>query len=73
MESSIIKRERVQVGRSGAAAASRRAAEPGSAPCAAKAQAVVVAGLVHGIEVTCACGEVMLVELDYPETTEARR
>jgi hypothetical protein len=71
MESSIIKRERVQLGRSGAAALPARTA-PGA--CSARAQAVVVAGVVHAIEVACACGEVMLVELDYPETaTEKQR
>jgi hypothetical protein len=71
MESSIIKRERVQFGP--VAGASRKHTEAGSAPRAAKAQAVVVAGVVQAIEVTCACGEVLLVELEYTETTEARR
>ena len=30
-------------------------------------------GLVHAIEVTCRCGQVTVVELEYPEGPEAPR
>ena len=74
MESNIIKRERVQVAKTGAAAALARNADTGCAARAPKVQAVSAGGHVHAIEVTCACGEVMLVELDYPErSAEAQR
>lgn len=74
MESNIIKRERVQIGKTGGASPAARNADAGCAARAPKVQAVSVAGHVHAIEVTCACGEVMLVELDYPEKpAEAQR
>ena len=74
MESNIIKRERVQVEKTCAAAAPARNADDCCAARAPKVQAVSSGGQVHAIEVTCACGEVMLVELDYEETSrEAQR
>lgn len=30
-------------------------------------------GVVHAIEITCSCGEVALVELDYPPAPETSR
>jgi hypothetical protein len=41
--------------------------------CAPGVRLLSSGGLVHAIEITCSCGEVALVELDYPPAAEDRR
>jgi len=67
MESSIIKRERVLVAPAGASPA--RPAKTACAPVR-KAEPVVVGGHVRAIEVTCGCGDVLLVELEYADDAQ---
>jgi hypothetical protein len=54
------------------------AAQPGGAArpargCDQRVRLLRADGLVHAIEVTCACGAVTVVELEYPEGTEPAR
>jgi hypothetical protein len=70
MEPSIIKRERVRLGeppqtRPGPAGLVPAPARAATAACRApRAELVRVAGEVRAIELTCACGEVTLVEIE---------
>lgn len=53
----------------------RRAPRPGTgdAVCAEKSVELAHEGeLVRAIQVTCSCGEVTVIELDYPEPEPAR-
>lgn len=47
-----------------------RAGEP---PHVKRARLLRVDGVVRALEVTCACGETTLVELEYPNATENPR
>ena len=66
MGTSIIKHDRVRVGEP--CAARPQAAKPGAPATARPAKRVELVrhdGEVRAIEVTCACGEVTLVEVEY--------
>lgn len=59
-------------------AAAVPAAQPGGAArpargCEERLRLLRADGLVHAIEVTCACGSVTVVELEYPAGTEPSR
>jgi len=66
MGTSIIKHDRVRVGEP--CPARQQGAKPGASAAARpakKAELVRHDGEVRAIEVTCACGEVTLVEVEY--------
>lgn len=66
MGASIIKHDRVRFGEASPARA--QAAKPGAPSAARPAKKVELVrheGEVRAIEVTCACGEVTLVEVEY--------
>lgn len=56
------------------AAAPARQPSPARSPdCAQGVRLLREGGVVHAIEITCSCGEVALVELDYPPAPESSR
>jgi hypothetical protein len=57
---SIIKKAQL------AAAPARKAHAPRDQASESGVRLLSSGGLVHAIEITCSCGEVALVELDYP-------
>ncbi len=65
----VIKRHRVRTGPTPS-----RPTEPGpragAPPIQKGARLVHVDGRLHAIEVTCSCGEVMLIEIDYEGAAE---
>ena len=56
-----------------AAAPARRPSPARPEACAQGVRLLRERGLVHAIEITCSCGEVALVELDYPPAPESSR
>lgn len=68
MRSHIIKHDRVELtGATKAAAAARPSAKRG-----AQARLLSHDGVVRGVEITCACGAVTVVELTYDAAPTAR-
>ena len=63
---SIIKKDNVRELELGAA---RPAAKPRAARHAKKLELLELEGRVHAIELTCSCGEISLIDLEYPEDT----
>jgi hypothetical protein len=64
---SIIKKAQL------ASPGAQRPPSKGAEPCAPGVRLLSSDGLVHALEITCSCGEVALVELDYPPAAEERR
>ena len=62
---SIIKKAQL------ATAPARKASAPREPACEQGVRLLSSGGLVHAIEITCSCGEVALVELDYPPAPDS--
>lgn len=72
--SSIIKSNRVRVDARVAAAGGAQRVGPGasqpSEACEKAVRLLEMGGRVHALELSCLCGEITIIELDYP--SEAR-
>ena len=66
---SVIKRTSVQLA-SAAPAPSSKIHAPQGRPCAKSVRPLRVGGVVCALEITCSCGETIVVELDYPQAPE---
>jgi hypothetical protein len=69
--SSVIKKSNVQLA-GHATPAGARAPAANAATCMNRVRPLKVGDVVAALEVTCACGETTVIELDYPGASEER-
>ena len=67
--SSVIKKTNVQLASTTPATGARNSSA--NAPsCTSRVRPLRVGDVVQALEITCSCGETIVVELDYPQASE---